>query len=234
MSAPVIETYDEILHSEALEQRFAAAIEIWAGRRDRDEERSWLEAGRRRIAAARAGSSDVLDRALRLPELHAQRGDLVKQLQVAAVDSVDALLSAITALNERSPLIEAIYGKLKTMNMRRAKPDDFEAFLAGFEKRLAGGYVARMLADDSYAPIAPDVAKLRAAFAAWRDALRPAPLEAEEERALRDDLAATRDRIAPAVKQALLLAEASFAADAPAREASRIFDRPRRRPARAA
>lgn len=228
MGASLLDTYDEIAHAAALEDRLAAARVALEGRDDRVDEREWLEAARRRLEAARLANGEVLVHVLKLPEFRGMRTEMTRGLQGEAVDAVDGLLAALTALNERSPLIEAIFRNLKPIAMRRAKNEDFEGFATEVEKRLASGYVARMLADESYAAIAPNVDKLRAAFAAWREALLPLPLDEAEDRQLRDELHEASLRVAMPVKQALLLAEAALAAEPTVREQSGIFEKRRR------
>lgn len=226
----VIETYDEVVHAGVIEERLGIAIGMLGP--ERSEERSWLESARRRVAEARAGHGDLLERVLELPELRSLRGDRTREMQNVAVDAVDALLAAITAHNARSPLIDAIFRNSKPIAMRRAKNDDFEAFLREIEKRLGGSYVARMLADETYAPIAAPIARMHAAFAAWREALHPPPRSSADDDALRHELTAASERVALPIKQALLLADAALQIEPAVRETSCIFERPRKRSAR--
>lgn len=229
MGASVLESYDEIAHAEVIAERMAMAMDLLADRADRVEERGWLSAGHARIANALAGMGDLMSRVLMLPELASLRGDLTRSRQGEAVDAVDGLLAAVTALNERSPLIEVLFRNLKpSVSARRARNDDFEAYCAEMEKRLATSYAQRMLADESYRPIAPALAKMAAAFAAWRESQRPSPLEPEVERGLRAELEEA-SRVTFHVKQALLLAEAALLAEPAVREQSAIFEKLRRR-----
>ena len=223
------DSYDDIVHAAALETQLASAVEALAGRDDRVDERAWLDAARRRLAAAREANGAVLEHVLKLPEFRGMRTEITRNLQGEAVDAVDGLLAALTALNQRSPLIDAIFRGLKPVNMRRAKDTDFEAFCVDVEKRLASSYVSRMLADETYAPIAPNVATLHASFAAWRTSLQPLPLEDTEDRALREELHEAGLRVAMPVKQALLLADAALAAEPSIREQCGIFERPKKR-----
>lgn len=226
----VIETYDEVVHAGVVEERLGVAIGMLG--EERAEERGWLESARHRVAAARVGHGDLLERVLELPELRSLRGDKTRELQNAAVDAVDGLLAAITAHNARSPLIDAIFRNLKPIAMRRAKNDDFEQFLRELEKRLVGSYVGRMLADETYAPIAAPIEKMRAAFTAWREALHPPPRSSADDDALRHELTTASERVALPIKQALLLAEAALQIEPAIRESSCIFERPRKRSAR--
>jgi len=220
-----LEMYDEIAHADALVGRLVeAAMHVQTA-----DERGWLETAAARLRAAIDGA--VLERSLRLPELRALRGDLSKKFQGEAVDAVDGLLAALTKLNERSPLIEVLFRNLKPIAMRRAKNDDFEEFLREIEKRMTSGYAARMLADESYAPLTPALEKLAGASAEWRESLHPTPLDPEEDRSLREALETTRSKLSLPMKQALFLAEAALADKPELREESRIFERPRRRPA---
>lgn len=232
MGSSVFESYDEILHAGVIVERLGIAIARLADRTDRPEERAWLEIGRRRIATALADMGDLMQRVLMLPELRSLRGDVTRERQGEAVDAVDGLLAAVTALNARSPLIEVLFRNLKqSIAARRARDDDFEAYCVEMEKRLASSYAQRMLADEGYRPIAPAVAKLEAAFAAWRESLRPSPLDPELERALRTELADAA-RITFHVRQALLLAEAALLAEPAVREEAALFEKPRRRATR--
>lgn len=234
MGASVLESFDEIAQAEVTLERFGIAIHRLADREDRVEERGWLEAGRKRIADAFAAMGDLRTRVLVLPELAAFRGEITRNLQSDAVDVVDGLLAAITKLNERSPLIEVLFRNVKpSVSMRKAKSTDFEAYCSDFEKRMASSYAARMLADESYAPIAPNLEKLHAAFAAWRESLKPAPLDPELDRALRSELEEA-SRVTFLVRQSLLLAEAALLAEPAVREESGLFEKPRRRSTRAA
>jgi hypothetical protein len=220
-----LEMYDEIAHADAIVGRLVeTALRIQTA-----EERGWLE-----TAAARLRTTidlSVLERSLRLPELRALHGDLSKKFQGEAVDAVDGLLAALTKLNERSPLIEVLFRNLKPIAMRRAKNDDFEDFLREIEKRMTSGYGARMLGDQSYQPLTPALDQLARASAEWRESLHPTALDPEEDRSLREALETTRSKIALPMKQALFLAEAALADHPELREESRIFERPRRRPA---
>jgi hypothetical protein len=232
MGASVLESYDEITQAEVTLERLGIAIMRLSERPDRVEERAWLETGRKRVADALAAMGDLMTRVLVLPELGGFRGELMRTLQSEAVDAVDGVLAAITSMNERSPLIEVLFRNVKpSVSMRKAKPHDFEAYCAEFEKRLASSYAARMLSDESYQPIAPSLARVASAFAAWREALEPVPLEPEVERALRAELS-DASRIGFLVKQALLLAEAALLAEPAVREESGVFEKPRRRAAK--
>jgi hypothetical protein len=229
MGATVLESYDEIAHAEVIAERFGIAIARLEDRADRAEERAWLEAGRKRITHALANMGDLMERVLMLPELKSLRGDRTREFQGQAVDAVDGLLAAITKLNERSPLIEVLFRNLKqSIAMRRAKNDDFETYCQEMEKRLVSSYAARMLADESYASVAPALEKLHAAFAAWREALKPSPLDEDVERTLRSELL-DASRVTFHVQQALHLAEAALLAEPAVREESALFEKPKKR-----
>jgi hypothetical protein len=131
MGASVLESFDEITQAEVTLERLGIAIMRLSDRPDRVEERAWLEAGRKRVADALAAMGDLMTRVLVLPELGGFRGELMRKLQGEAVDAVDGVLAAITALNERSPLIEVLFRNVKpSVSMRKAKPDDFETYCA--------------------------------------------------------------------------------------------------------
>jgi hypothetical protein len=97
MTTPLADAYDSVAHTELLEQRLAATIGELSTRPDLAEEKSWLEAARRKLAGARGGSGELLTRVLRLPELAPLRGERARALQGAAVDAIDQLQIAIKA-----------------------------------------------------------------------------------------------------------------------------------------
>ena len=88
---------------------------------------------------------------------------------------------------------------------------------------LAGATYGRTRAEEY-----KNLEKLAAAFEAWREALKPTPLDPDVERALRTELA-DASRITFLVKQSLLLAEAALLAEPAVREESCLFEKPRRR-----
>lgn len=232
MSTSVADAFDLIAHTEVLEQRLASAVAELSTRPGLADEKGWLEAARRRVAGARDGIGDLLARAVRLPELASMRGERARQLQGAAVDAVEHLQAAIVAsAGERSPLLEVLYRNLKTPAMRRSHREDFESFLVEFEKRLSSTYAKRMLSDPESAVLEPPLERLHRAFADFRGAFTGA--EDAEARSLRDELEATARRLELPVRQARLLAEAALLTAEDLRDASGIFDKPKRRAARA-
>jgi hypothetical protein len=123
-----------------------------------------------------------------------------------------------------------LHWNLKTAAARRFHREEFEKFLAEFEKRLTSSYARRMLADPSYAVLGPRLDQLRRAFADWRGIFATASdSEAQE---LRDELELAARRLDLPCRQARMLAEAALLAAEDLRESSGIFEKPKRRAAR--
>jgi hypothetical protein len=164
-------------------------------------------------ARTREGTGDLLVRALRLPELEPVKGERVRLLQGAAVDALEHLHAAITfAGSPRSPLLEALYFKLKIPVLRRCDRDEFEQFCTDFEKRLTATYSRRMLANETYASSAgPALERLHAAFATWRSVFVTEPLPESEAQALREQLLEAARGLEIPWRQARLLAQAALA-----------------------
>jgi hypothetical protein len=215
MSTPLLDAFELLATSEQLPPRLDAAAAELAKLPGFVEEKAWLDAARRRVAPTRTreGTGDLLVRVLRLPELEPVKGDRVRLLQGAAVDALEHLHSAITfAGSPRSPLLEALYFKLKIPVLRRCDRDEFERFVSDFEKRLTATYTRRMLANETYAPAAgPALERLHAAFATWRGVLVTDPLEESVAQALREELLLAARGLEIPWRQARLLAQAALA-----------------------
>lgn len=211
MTNPVLDAFELVAHSEQLQARLEAAVAEVARRSGLAEEKKWLALARQRVTASREGIGDLTIRVLRLPELESVRGDYARVLQGAVVDAFEKLHGGITlAGGGRSPLIEALYAKLKLDKMRRASKDDFDAQCTDFETRLQSSYARRMLADETYAVVAPALDQLRKAIATWRGIfLEEAPPAAEAE-ALRSELLAAAQRLELPCRQGRLLAQAAL------------------------
>jgi len=230
MTMSALEAFDQIVHSEQLEQRLAATAAKLAKRPDRKDEAAWVENARRRIASARGDLGDLLTRTLRLPELEAVRGERGRALQDDALDAVDRLDAAIRkAAGARSPVLDVLYMNLKLLPLRKAPRDAFEAFVVEFERRLASSYLTRMFADETYLPTGQALAELRGAFDVWRTVFASPPLSDEETQALAGELTAIAQRLDLPCRQALLLADAALLAAEDLRESCGIFDKPRKR-----
>ena len=59
MASSLLDTYDEIAYAALLEERLAGASAALAERDDRVDERSWLDAARRRLETARLANGEV-------------------------------------------------------------------------------------------------------------------------------------------------------------------------------
>jgi hypothetical protein len=235
MTTPLLDAFELVATSEQLPPRLDAAAAELAKRPGLAEEKAWVEAARRRVAPAREGTGDLLVRVLRLPELEPVRADRTRLLQGAAVDALEHVHAAITfAGGPRTPLLEALYFKLKIPQLRRCDRDDFERFWGDFDKRLGSTYARRMLADETYAPVAPALERLRAAFATWQGVFDTTPLEASEAEALREELRLAARALDVPQRQARLLAQAALAPlkEIELAEAAALLQKSKRRGAR--
>jgi hypothetical protein len=235
MTTPLLDAFELVAHSEQLLPRLDAAVAELGKRPGLAEEKAWLKAARARMAAARDGvSEDLPTRALRLPELEPLKGDYTRVLQGAVVDALEHLHAGITfAGGNRAPLLEALYYKLKIPALRRCDRDDFEAFCSDFEKRLTSSYARRMLADETYAPVAPALERLRRSVAVWRSIFIADPIDGAAAQALREELETAARRLELPCRQSRLLAQAALVplkdvAEAPAL----VIPKPKRRVAR--
>jgi hypothetical protein len=233
MTTPLLEAFELVAYSEQLLPRLDAAVAELAKRPGLAEEKAWLAVARERLAAvAGEGTGDLLTRVLRLPELEPVKGDRARLLQGMVIDALEHLHAAITfAGGNRAPLLEALYYKLKIPVLRRCDRDELETFIGDFEKRLASTYARRILADAAYAPVAPALARLRAAFATWRSIFVAGPAEEAEAQALREELEAVARRLEVPCRQARLLAQAALAPlkELDAAALAALLAKPRRR-----
>jgi len=213
MITSLVEAFEMVAQAVQLAPRIEAAAAELAHAGGLADEKTWIDAARRRLTtASESVPTDLLTRALRLPELEPVKGDHARSVQGAVVDALEHLQAAITfAGGSRAPLLEALYYKLKIVPLRRVGPEEFEAFWGDFEKRLASTYARRMLADATYAPVTPALERLREAFATWRGIFIGAPAEGEEAEQLRAELASAARRVDLAGRQAKLLAQAALA-----------------------
>ena len=233
MTMSMLDAFDLVASAELLEARLEAAAHELGKRPGLSEEKAWLASAHRHVARAREGIGDLLTRVLRLDELEPVRGDRGRALQGAVVDAAEHLFAAIaSAGGERSPLLEAIFRNLKLPLMRRCGRDELEKFCSEIEARLGTGYVRRMLADETYAAVAPALERLRSAFADWRSIFTSAPLPEAEANALRSELEGMARRLDVPCRQARLLAEAALLPAKDVADASGIFEKPKRRGAR--
>lgn len=233
MTTPLLEAFELVVHSEQLPPRLDAAAAELAKHPGFLEEKAWLEAARRRVAPARRDTGDLLVRVLRLPELEPIRGERARILQGAVVDALEHLHAAITfAGGPRTPLLEALYFKLKIPVLRRCDRDELERFWSDFEKRLSATYTKRMLANETYAPTAPALEQLRAAFATWQSVFDPEPLPESEAQSLRERLREAAQGLEIPWRQARLLAQAALAPLKDIAEAHGLAQKAKRKGAR--
>lgn len=213
MTSPLHDAFDLVALSEQLLPRLDAAVAELAKYSDLSEEKAWLATARQRLAAARGdGTGDLLTRMLRVPELDSMKGEYARVLQGAVVDALEHLHAGIVfAGGQRAPLIEALYYKLKIPVLRRCDREEFERFCADFEKRLTSSYARRMLADETYAPVAPALQGLKKIIAVWRSVFIDAPLAEPEAEKLRVELTTVARRLEVPCRQARLLAQAALA-----------------------
>lgn len=233
MTTPLLEAFELVAHAQQLPPRLDAAAAELAKHPGLVEEKAWLEAARKRVQAAGADTGDLLVRVLRLPELEPIKGERTRVLQGAAVDALEHLHAAITfAGGPRTPLLEALYTKLKVPVLRRCDRDEFERFWGDFEKRLGATYTRRMLANETYAPTVPALEGLRAAVATWRSVFDGTRLEESEAEALRERLLAAARALEVPWRQARLLAQAALAPVKEIAEAHALAQRTKRKGAR--
>jgi hypothetical protein len=230
MASPLLDAFESIANAELLAPRLDAAAAELSKYGGLAEEKAWLEIARQRIAPAREGTGDLMIRVLRLPELEPIRGDRTRVLQGIVVDALEHLHAAITfAGGPRTPLLEALYFKLKIPVLRRCDREEFERFCGDFEKRLTTTYPKRMLVNETYAPCAPALARLHAAIATWRSVFIETALEESEAASLREQLFAVAARLDVPCRQARLLAQAALAPLKDPGEALALLQKTKRR-----
>ncbi|MCA2981838.1 MAG: hypothetical protein INH41_27480 [Myxococcaceae bacterium] len=230
MTMTLAEAFDVVAWSQTLLERLEAAQSELSKKQGLKDEKGWLMLATDRLAAARSELGDLNERAMRLPELEGAREEHARALQGSCVDAIERLQAGITFVSgTRAPLLEALFGKVKLPQARRADREDFERFCADFEKKLGSGYCKRMLAESSFTPVVPVVEQVRQSVAAWRAGFTPAPLTPQEELALRDEIIGHARRLELPMRQARLLAEAALAPIRNAYEDSGIGQKPKRR-----
>jgi hypothetical protein len=232
MTMTLAEAFDVVAWSQTLLERLEVAQGELDKKQGLHDEKGWLMLAIDRLGAARGELGDLTQRAMRLPELESAREEHARTLQNAAVDAVERLQAGVTFVaGTRAPLLEALFGKVKLPQARRADRDDFERFVADFDKKLSSSYCKRIMAESSFGPVLPVVDQVRGAVAAWRAGFSPEPLTPSEESLLRDEIVAHARRLELPMRQARLLAEASLAPLKNAFDDSGIGQKPRRRKA---
>lgn len=230
MSLTLLEAYEAIAHSHELARRLDAAAGELAKRPGLAEEKTWLEAARGRLARAREGIGDILDRAVRLEELEPMRAERARMLQGRVVDALERFHAAIVfAGSPRSPLLEVLFTNVKLPLLRKLDRDELERAWADFEKRLGSSYAKRMLADETYAGVVEPLNHVRRALATWRNAFDVTPLPEAEARALSDELLAKGERLDLPSRQARLLAQAALLSTREILDEHGLAPKPKRR-----
>ncbi|MCU0702256.1 MAG: hypothetical protein MUC96_37640 [Myxococcaceae bacterium] len=230
MTMTLAEAFDVVAWSQTLLERLETAQAELSKKQGLKDEKGWLMLATDRLAAARSELGDLNQRAMRLPELEGAREEHARSLQNAAVDAIERLQAGITFVaGTRAPLLEALFGKVKLPQARRADREDFERFCLDFEKKLGSGYCKRMLAESSFTPVVPVVEQVRQSIAAWRVGFTPEPLSPHDELVLREEIIGHARRLELPMRQARLLAEAALAPIRNAFEDSGIGQKPKRR-----
>ena len=209
----LVEAFDLIASSEQLERRIDAAAAELSFIPGLADEKGWLVVAQALVRKARGDvPPDAILRALRLPELEAMRIEHGRMLQNAAVDALEKLHGGIThAGGPRSPLLEALYYKLKIPALRKCDHVEFAAFWSDFQSRLASSYPKRMLANEDYQVVLPTVDELRAAVTVYLGIFKNEPLEESEADTLRANLERAAAALEIPFRQARLLAQAALA-----------------------
>jgi hypothetical protein len=212
MAAHLVESFELLVAVDQLAPRLEAAATALAQLAGLADEQAWLAAARARLAAVTAlVDGALLDRALRLPELEAQKGERGKLLQAAVADGLERLQAGIAhAGGPRSPLLEILFQNLKLPVIRKAGRAELDRFCAEVERRLASSYARRMFAAEPYAQVVPTIKALEAAIATWRAVFVDPPLADAAADALRAELTAAGQGVELAVRQARLLAQAAL------------------------
>lgn len=212
MPTTLAESFELLIHAEQLAPRIDAAATALAQLPDLAQEKEWLAAARARLATARVDShGDLLNRALRLPELESLKGERGKLLQVAVADELDRLSASITlAGSPRSPLLEMLFHNLKVPALRKCGRAEVEKFCLEIERRLTSSYAVRMFNGGPYVAVKPAVHALGAAIATWRSVFVEPPLDDKAAAPLRAELAHAGSTVELVVRQARLLAQAAL------------------------
>ncbi len=230
MTMTLSEAFDVVAWSQTLLERLELAQAELSKKQGLKDEKGWLMLAIDRLSAARSELGDLNLRAMRLPELESAREDHARNLQATAVDAIERLQAGITFVaGTRAPLLEALFGKVKLPQARRADREDFERFAMDFEKKLSSGYCKRMLAESAYTPVSSVVEQVRGAITGWRAGFTPEPLSETEQVQLRDEIIAHARRLELPMRQAKLLAEAALAPVKNAFDESGIGQKPKKR-----
>jgi hypothetical protein len=205
----LVEAFELLVDTETLGPRLEAADKALAQLPELEAERAWIAVARQRLPQGSYG--DLLDRAVRLPELEKLKGERGKLLQQTVADEVERVQAAIVlAGTERSPLYEAVFGNLKMPVLRKCGRAELEKFCGELERRLTTSYAKRVLGTERYRDVAPRVKALGAAMTKWNSVLVDPPVDGEVADRLRGELSTAASAIELAVQQARLLAQAAL------------------------
>jgi hypothetical protein len=212
MPSTLVESFELLVEAEQLAPRLEAAATALTQLPELEAERGWLAAARERLATTRVPShGDLLDRALRLPELESMKGERGKLLQAAIADEFERLQAALTlAGGPRSPLLEMLLQNLKVPALRKCGVPEAERFCAELERRLASAYARRVLATERYVPVGDSVRAVATAIAKWRSVFIEPPLADDAATPVREELATAGRHVELALRQARLLAQAAL------------------------
>jgi hypothetical protein len=212
MPSTPVESFELLVLAEQLAPRLEAAAKALAQLPGLEQEKEWLAAACARLGAARVEAhGELLNRALRLPELEGQKGERGKLLQVAIADELERLQASITYVGgARSPLLEMLFLNLKVPALHKCGRAELERFCTEIERRLMSSYARRMFSGKPYAAVTPTVQTLGAAIATWRSVFIEPPLDDQAAAPLRQELAAAAGAVELSVRQARLLAQAAL------------------------
>jgi hypothetical protein len=209
MLSNLVEAFELLVDAEALGPRLEAAEKALGQLPELEAERGWIRVARERLPAGSYG--DLLDRAVRLPELEKLKGERGKLLQGAVADEVERLQASIVlAGGERSPLLEVVFLNIKVPALRKCGRAELERFCGELEHRLTSSYAKRVLGTERYRGVNPVVKALGAAMAKWSSVFVDPPAEGEVADRLREELTAAANAVELRMQQARLLAQAAL------------------------
>ena len=212
MPSTLVESFELMVHAEQLAPRLEAAATALAQLPGLAEENGWLAAARVRLGATRIESyGDLLNRALRLPELEGLKAERGKLLQAAVADEVERLQAGIAyAGGARSPLLDVLFHNLKVPALRKCGRPELERFCAEIERRLESSYARRMFTAEPYTAVMPTVHALGSAIATWRSVFTAPPIDDQAAAPLRRELELAGRTVEVSLRQARLLAQAAL------------------------
>lgn len=212
MPSTLVESFELLVHAEQLAPRLEAAAAALAQLPALEEEKAWLAAARARLGATLVAShGDLLNRALRLPELESLKGERGKLLQAVIADEVDRLQAAIVlAGGARSPLLDVLFHNLKIPALRKCGRAELEKFCEEIERRLTSSYAYRMFKAKPYNAVTPTVQALGIAINTWRSVFVEPALGDSAAAPIREELASAGATVELSLRQARLLAQAAL------------------------